>query len=56
MKLVLSKEKRLYKLDNKNEMEPIIDEVVPSGAKNLEVTYNDNTKILKLDYITFKED
>ena len=48
-----TKEKKLFMLNNINELNNVdFDDIIPKYAKQIEITYTDSNKILKIDYIT----
>ena len=48
-----TKEKKLYMLNSSSELSSIdFQNIIPEYAKQIEITYSDSNKILKVDYIT----
>jgi hypothetical protein len=48
-----TKEKKLFILEGIEELNQInFDDVIPTYAKQIEITYSDSNKVLKVDYIT----
>ena len=58
MKLLLRKEKYIYKLNNgmKEISEENFKKIIPNDAQNIEIVFNSKNSILKIDYVTFKEE
>ena len=51
-KVQKTKEKLLFELESLDELKTIdYKKLIPSGAKQIEITYSDRNKILKIDYI-----